>query len=554
MQRRTHWGLITGLLLFFWLALDSLVMDSPTMDEQNHIGRGLAFVRTGDPRLSMEHPPLVNGLSALPILLLDNVRLPTDDASWQREPLLFFWYDFAEKLFWDYNPDQVQLIVFMARLPIVFLGMGLGLLGWHFGRNLHNPRAGLFAAFFIWFDPNIIAHSRYSTTDLGGTFFLLLALFALWRFYSQPAPSRRAWLALVVALGMAFASKLSILGFVPTFALLALLPLYGKRWTGRLAVTRLIAYLAAGLCSIFVVWVLFAFEWGPMLFIDKPLHGYNQFQGPMPTFWAGIERIAVATGAGRQSYLLGQFSDSGFATYFPVALLVKTPVTTLMLWAVSIIVLLARGSAQRRQTLFLLIPIVLYFSTTTQSGLNIGYRHLLPVLPLLYIMASGLVPSRWRVDGVLNWRIFVLLLAVGGSLTAAFRTHPHYVSYFNELIAANEKVQILADSNIDWGQDLLRLRAWMDDNGVEQVKLSYFGSAEPSRYLNYTPLPGEKRHRDLWWNVPFDRNNPEAGVYAISIHSLLEMPLQPNEKTVYQWFRNQEPTLTIGSLNLYIIE
>lgn len=550
---RKQWYLIAGLLLFFWLSMDSLVLDSPTMDEQNHIGRGLGFVRTGDPRLSMEHPPLVNGLSALPVLLLENVRLPTDDASWQREPLLYFWYDFAEKLFWEYNPAQAQQIVFLARLPIVFLGMGLGLLGWRFGRNLHHSRAGLFAAFFIWLDPNIITHSRYATTDIGGTFFLLLALFALWHVYSQAKPTRLTWLGFIIALGFAFASKLSILGFVPTFAVLVAFPLYAKRWSPQIAIRNILHYIGAGLASIVVVWVIFAFEWGHFLFIDDRLAWLNQYQAPMPTFWAGIERIAFATGEGRQSYLLGQFSDNGFSGYFPIAMLVKTPVTTLMLWIVAIIVSLARGSTNRRQTLFLLIPTVLYFSTTTQSGLNIGYRHILPMLPLLYIIGSGLVPRQWRRDGVLNWRTFVIVLAVCGSLASTLRTHPHYVSYFNVLVAADEKVQILGDSNLDWGQDLLRLRAWMDENGVERVKLSYFGSAEPSYYLNYDPLPGEKRHRDLWWNVPFDRANPESGVYAISIHSLLEMPLQPSEKTVYQWFRDHEPTTTVGSINIYII-
>jgi hypothetical protein len=64
-------------LLFFFLALSSMRGDSPTMDEQNHLARGLAFLRTGDPRLSLEHPPLVNSLSAVPLLALPEIRLPT---------------------------------------------------------------------------------------------------------------------------------------------------------------------------------------------------------------------------------------------------------------------------------------------------------------------------------------------------------------------------------------------------------------------------------------------------------------------------------------------
>ena len=75
------WLITPLVLLFFWLAVSSMVGDSPTMDEQNHLARGLAFLRTGDPRLSLEHPPLVNALSALPVLTLPNIQLPTDDPS-----------------------------------------------------------------------------------------------------------------------------------------------------------------------------------------------------------------------------------------------------------------------------------------------------------------------------------------------------------------------------------------------------------------------------------------------------------------------------------------
>ncbi|MFQ5434566.1 MAG: hypothetical protein ACE5FD_06795, partial [Anaerolineae bacterium] len=97
MRRWRHisptWLAVTAVLLFWFLALDSMVMDSPTMDEQNHIARGLAFLRTGDAHMSLEHPPLVNGLSALPLLTLPDIRLPLDHPSWTRPE---GWYEFAD--------------------------------------------------------------------------------------------------------------------------------------------------------------------------------------------------------------------------------------------------------------------------------------------------------------------------------------------------------------------------------------------------------------------------------------------------------------------------
>jgi hypothetical protein len=98
MKRQWRWVAIAAIWLFFYLALDSMIGDSPTMDEQNHIARGLAYLRTGDPRLSVEHPPLVNTLSALPLLTMPEIELPLDHQSWERQPPDVFWYLFAEEL------------------------------------------------------------------------------------------------------------------------------------------------------------------------------------------------------------------------------------------------------------------------------------------------------------------------------------------------------------------------------------------------------------------------------------------------------------------------
>jgi hypothetical protein len=38
------------------------------------------------------------------------------------------------------------------------------------------------------------------------------------------------------------------------------------------------------------------------------------------------------------------------------------------------------------------------------------------------------------------------------------------------------------DSNIDWGQDLIRLKDWMAAHGVDEIDLAYFGTADPRAY------------------------------------------------------------------------
>ncbi len=546
-----RWITVALLLLFFWLAMASMVDDSPTMDEQNHIARGYAFLKTADPRLSMEHPPLINAWAAVPLLALPDLQLPTDDPSWQREPIGWFWYDFADAFFWERNNvEAVSQMVVLARIPMILLTMGLGVLGLHIARSLWGKWAGVIGLGLILFDPTVMAHGRYATTDVGGSMMLLLASWLLWRLWHGGS---LVWAA--VGLGLAFASKLSNLGFVPIWGVMAILPLYlsqeetQQRHGGR----RLARYLAAGVLSIGVVWAIFGFEWGAFLFLDERLHWLNQWQGPMPTFWAGVERIMFKTGGGEPAFLNGAYAADGFRTYFPIALWAKTVPTTLLAFVVAAGWLLVKRPT-RHKALFWLLPAVAYFALAVQGGLNIGYRHLMPILPMLYICVAGLTTCGWL------GRLLATLTLLG-TIVSSLLIHPHYLSYFSPVVGgASNGWQILIDSNVDWGQDLYRLRDWMAENEVERVNLGWFGSSRPHHFIDYDPLPGGSADfLGLWFDPPFDPQQPEPGIYAISVHNLQEMPIRYYDafetSSVYGYFRQREPDVRIGySINIYFVE
>lgn len=541
---RARWLLVAAILLFFWLALNSMVGDSPTMDEQNHLARGMAYLRTGDPRLSVEHPPLVNSLSALPLLLLPDVTLPTDHPSWSRPE---GWYEFADLFLWHVN-DDVTRMIFLGRLPIVFLTLALALVGYHVARLLWNPPSGALAFTMLLFDPNIMAHGRYATTDLGGTLFVFLAAILLWRSYRDPTTSHTRLAMAGVGLGLAYSSKLSSLAFAPIFGLLAFLPLYGGHWRWQLAATRAIRFLIANVIAFFVVWIVFGLQWGPLTFRTPALGWLSNVEGPMPTFWSGIEQILLISEGGRPSFLLGQTSTEGFIAYFPIAFLVKTPLITLFLLGASVVFLLKRRS-DRPRAAYLLLPAILYFTASMQSGLNIGYRHLLPVLPFVYVMVAGMLGrivqerhGMGRISFLKGKPRTLALIPVGLLVLSTIAIHPSYLSFFNLVSGGpDDGYKILVDSNVDWGQDLLRLKSWMENNDVSTVRLSWFGTADPHYYgIVYDPLPGLPRHFDLWWDVPFDAQSPEPGVYAISVSNLWELPLQ-DDKGVFSWFRARPP-------------
>ena len=118
-QIRSVYLAVPLLLLFYFLAVDSMAGDSPTMDEQNHLARGVAYLGSGDPRFSLEHPPLMNVLGALPLLSIPNLQIPFDDSSWEHPE---GWYAFANQLLWLRNADVTRMI-FLARLPSIFIAI-----------------------------------------------------------------------------------------------------------------------------------------------------------------------------------------------------------------------------------------------------------------------------------------------------------------------------------------------------------------------------------------------------------------------------------------------
>lgn len=171
-----------GLLgLMCALMVSSARLKSPIMDEQNHIARGYAYLRTGDLRLNLDHPPLINSLSAAPLLLLPDLKLPTDSPTWEHAHVIAF----ATQFLWHANHDANQILL-LARLPIILLAILLGCFVFRWATELHGPLAGLLALGLYVFDPNILAHGRLTTTDLGVTCFLFIAVYCFWRSLNHP--------------------------------------------------------------------------------------------------------------------------------------------------------------------------------------------------------------------------------------------------------------------------------------------------------------------------------------------------------------------------------
>lgn len=242
---------------------------------------------------------------------------------------------------------------------------------------------------------------------------------------------------------------------------------------------------------------------------------------PAPTFIVGAEYVAQHSEAGHPAFLLGRYHDQGWWYYFPVLLFFKTPLAFLILAIAGLVLLRKRAVAT--------IPLLMLLPALT-SKINIGVRHVLPLYPLLAILAGYAAVVLWRRSRVAT---IVLLAWYFLATTAA---HPDYLPYFNEL--ARHPEQIAADSNLDWGQDLLRLEQVVRRERIEHLHLSYFGTADRSRHA----IPAEE--------LPRDRR--VRGWVAVS-----EMQMKfggPENRGDFRWLEEHEPVRRVGkSIRLYRI-
>jgi hypothetical protein len=514
------------MLSLMWLGVRS---DSATMDEQNHISRGLVYLRTGSLRLNRIHPPLIDVISAIPLALDHKVTLPLNGQGWAIINLDVF----ALETLWQTNdgPSMVR----MARIPIMLLAGLLALIIFAWASEMYGRIAGIVAMTLAVFCPNILAHGHLATNDVGAACFTTLALYTYWRFLR--VPNWRSGAICAAALALALASKFSALFLLPVFAMLFVTDVFtGPRQQRQAKRLKQILIIApAGLAIILVlIWAVYGFKTGAA-------HIGVGLPDPPSGYLAGLEELRLRLSKGNPTFLLGQYSATGWWYFFPFVFAVKTPLPTLILIIIGMVQVYR--AKDWSNGIFLLIPVLVYFGVSIVSPIDIGYRHLLPVLPLLFILASRAAPSKlslkaWptlAVAGLLVW-LAVETLAVA----------PHYLAYFNEAAGGpSNGYQVLTDSNLDWGQDLIGLRDYLNSNGIESVKLSYFGSALPESYgIKYEPLISFPRHMFATAHDMRILLHPSPGVYAISATDLQGVMFPDHH--FFQWFKDQKPDAVIG--------
>ncbi|MEZ5333204.1 MAG: glycosyltransferase family 39 protein [Thermoanaerobaculia bacterium] len=630
-SRRTERWAVTALLVYFaacalWQARSA----SPTFDEPAHLAAGVSYWRSGDFRMNPEHPPGLELLAALPVMA---ARPWPDgaDASGSRAELARLWemggrrvaaeWAYAHELFYgatdatlarfgverasDLPTEErigregwlhdIDRLFFLARLPMVGLGLLLALAVRGWARELFGPSGGLLALALAACDPNLLAHSALVTADVGLALFGFLGTWTLWRFRSRPGFSRGA--AFVACVACAFLSKHSAPLFVPVWVALALLPSReeGAGGRGRGAAGRLALLCAALLVAWAALWCVYGLRYatradggeGPVdirAAVERTAAVRAAFErvpdGPteLDIYRAGRharlalgDRLLLAAARGRLlpeaylgglayarlhslarwSFLDGEISPRGFRSFFAWAFLWKTPLVTLAVLLAAVVVLPRRGRLDT--LLFLWLPPAVLFAAAVVSHLNIGHRHLLPVYPFLWTACGVLGPRIQARLGTQGSVGALAIVALGCSVVLAppWRpqpVHPRYLAFFNELAGGpREGSHRLVDSSLDWGQDLGRLARWLEREGIDEpIGLSYFGMADPRWY--------GIRHRKLTGGYslepPFEGaavELPPGALVAISFTNLRGPYLGPDGGAAWErLLRGAERVATIG--------
>ncbi|MDA0333551.1 MAG: glycosyltransferase family 39 protein [bacterium] len=527
-------------VVFLGLLAHTAWVKSPTWDEPGYLGLGPYLLDHGrwDVPGAGSHPPLAYYLQGLPFLrpaysLVEDFWSYPDhtrpDLSFVRSADV----DRGNAILMDPRYDG-EMLLWLCRMTSVFSAAALLLCLWRWASDLYGVVGATVALGTACLSPNLLAHASLATTDfvLAATYFS--AFYGLRCFLLRP-DIRRLLLAGALG-GLALASKLSALVWLPTTAVLLgwtvwLAPFETRsifeRW-GGLGIRPWLGAALAGaglvLTAATVVWTAYGFRVIP--------------------YWTVISSQLWDLSFGHEAYLLGQYSSQGWWYYFPIAFLVKTPVPSLILGLWGIIALLRDRARLWDHGMLLLPPAVFFLAFVLSQGKAIGLRYLLPVYPFLFVVTGASIRCSW--SSAHRWRRHALLGLGAALLLTTARIHPDHLAYFNEAAGGPDGGhRVLVDSNLDWGQDLKGLKAWMDEQGVPRIKLSYFGSVDPALYhLNYEWLPSYLLPDEGIKSIEL----PTTGWIAVSVTNRVGvyMDMYGHGKGLYDWLNPYQPVARIG--------
>jgi hypothetical protein len=526
---------ILATILATFLITRSYSVFNQTTDESMHIATGMEWLSRGTYNYETLHPPVARiAVAILPYLA--GVRSTGNPKKWDEANAVL---EYAGK----YRRNLT-----LARIGVLpFFWFACYLL-WSFGKRFLTEWHGAVTVTLLCLCPPVLAHSGVATTDVPLLAMFLWASIRIWMFLRAPDYQTAAWAGLAV--GLAIMTKFTAMPFfLVTFGLLIFYSFFRKIFS-----IPTVAYVATVIGVVLVtVWAVYRFSVGPTLdyasLDPQQLAGLHRLPHvvqqlllfkwmPAHEFPRGIVSVYHNNMDGRASYLLGQTYVGGRWAFFPVALLVKTPIPLLILTLGGLIYVWFDKRLRANKNLLLpTAAIAGPLAVAIPSNINLGLRHVLPVYPFLCILAAVAIVELWNSytkSGQRNFaRRFLAVVLLLWSAVTCIRITPDFLAYFNEA-AAPYADKILVDSDLDWGQDLFRLISYTQQEKIDHVWLAYQGTIDLSRHI-----PAD-------WQM-LEPQQKQTGWIAIS-------EFTEKMDAGYHWLNNYKPVREIGhSIRLYYV-
>jgi hypothetical protein len=450
-----------------------------TADEPDHLGCGMHWLERTYPTGCLDQPPLARLASAVP-LRLAGVHAAPDPTGVG---------DYGTALLRSGGRYARNLA--LARGGILPFFVLACLVVWAWTRRLFGPLPALSSVFLLQGLPPVLAHAGLATTDMALAALLPIAFLSFMSWLESPTLKNTALMG--GAVGLTFLMKFSAVLFFP-FGAFMIFAFWAapeervgrRRPAGR---QRLGLLGLAGLMAFVIIWAGYRFQspalaspahrphrvgrvvgvesWPPGL--RQAFFGLVEAPIPAAPFLQGMRMVNRQNTVGHDGYFLGEVRRTGWWYFFPTLIALKTPLPFLILLLVGCWRLIHSKTdvpGWKRFAPLLAAAAILLVSIPSQ--INIGLRHVLPVYPFFAVVAGlGLASLLSNSHGRIGSRLLGLGLA-GWFGAVSVGAHPDYLTYFNEL-AGGRPERIVADSDLSWGQDVMRLMSRARDKGVSSL-------------------------------------------------------------------------------------
>lgn len=430
----------------------------------------------------------------------------------------------------DFERARAELTQSRQAMMVIALAFGAFFYGWihrRYGWTTAIVSLGLYTL-----HPTLLAHSRLVTTDIPAmaTVFLSLTATIAWierpRWWRVPlfllatsamVLTKHSGLVFVVVLSglILVAAALGLGGFAPAgwadepagkARRRARLRGGGKRFALALAQLVFVAVAMTALIDAAYFFDRVGLSMTEIIAEPEPHNWlYRRYRGqlaersflavlpeplrlPFPYTWLiGLATVSKQNASGHGGYFFGLNDYSSHPLYFPVMLIVKTPLGVIGLLGISGALAWKRirdGEGLSVATGVLLAFAAVNLVSLVLSHINIGVRHALTLMPIMILFAGRaggllLTEGREKLPRLLRHR-WVGATLVGGSLLggvvgtgAAF---PYYLGYFNVLAGGPGGGRWISVIGEDWGQDLADVAEIAHEEGW-------------TRIAYYTPFP-----------------------------------------------------------------